>query len=145
MALRVVEEIRAYGHPNIRATHRSTLEITKEENLTPRGDCIIAIKADKGLYELSNEFKKIARKDGSKIKLIIEVEGLKEEITGYGSSKLTLNHPTDIVCRKSSYTCSRTLMIKANKAAIDLNREIIKKLKNPDTPVKIILIAELSE
>jgi len=34
MALRVVEEIRAYGHPNIRATHRSTLEITKEENLT---------------------------------------------------------------------------------------------------------------
>ncbi|MEX2702348.1 MAG: DUF371 domain-containing protein [Candidatus Baldrarchaeota archaeon] len=145
MALRVVEEIRAYGHPNIRATHRSTLEITKEENLTPRGDCIIAIKANKGLYELSNEFKKIARKDGSKIKLIIEVEGLKEEITGYGSSKLTLNHPTDIVCRKSSYTCSRTLMIKANKAAIDLNREIIKKLKNPDTPVKIILIAELSE
>ncbi len=145
MALRVVEEIRAYGHPNIRATHRSTLEITKEENLTPRGDCIIAIKANKGLYELSNEFKKIARKDGSKIKLIIEVEGLKEEITGYGSPKLTLNHPTDIVCRKSSYTCSRTLMIKANKAAIDLNREIIKKLKNPDTPVKIILIAELSE
>ena len=145
MALRVVEEIRAYGHPNIRATHRSTLEITKEENLTPRGDCIIAIKANKGLYELSNEFKKIVRKDGSKIKLIIEVEGLKEEITGYGSSKLTLNHPTDIVCRKSSYTCSRTLMIKANKAAIDLNREIIKKLKNPDTPVKIILIAELSE
>ena len=145
MALRVVEEIRAYGHPNIRATHRSTLEITKEENLTPRGDCIIAIKANKGLYELSNEFKKIARKDGSKIKLIIEVEGLKEEITGYGSSKFTLNHPTDIVCRKSSYTCSRTLMIKANKAAIDLNREIIKKLKNPDTPVKIILIAELSE
>ena len=145
MALRVVEEIRAYGHPNIRATHRSTLEITKEENLTPRGDCIIAIKANKGLYELSNEFKKIVRKDGSKIKLIIEVEGLKEEITGYGSSKLTLNHPTDIVCRKSSYTCSRTLMIKANKAAIDLNREIIKKLKNPDTLVKIILIAELSE
>ena len=145
MALRVVEEIRAYGHPNIRATHRSTLEITKEENLTPRGDCIIAIKANKGLYELSNEFKKIVRKDGSKIKLIIEVEGLKEEITGYGSSKLTLNHPTDIVCRKSSYTCSRTLMIKANKAAIDLNREIIKKLKNPDTPVKITLIAELSE
>jgi len=36
-------------------------------------------------------------------------------------------------------------MIKANKAAIDLNREIIKKLKNPDTLVKITLIAELSE
>lgn len=145
MACRVVEEIRAYGHPNIRATHRSTLEITKEEDLTPRGDCIIAVKADKGLYELSNEFKKIVRKDGSKIKLIIEVEGLKEEITGYGSSKLALNHPTDIVCRKSSYTCGRTLMIKANKAAMDLNREIIKKLKNPDTLVKITLIAELSE
>jgi len=145
MAFRAVEVISAYGHPNIRATHKSTLEITKEKNLTPRGDCIIAVKADKGLYELSNEFKKIVRKEGSKIKLIIEVEGLKEEIIGFGSSKLTLSHPTDIVCRKSSYICSRTLMIKANKASIDLNREIIKKLKKPDTPVKITLIAELNE
>jgi len=145
MFLKAVEVIKAYGHPNIRATHRSTLEITKEESLTPRGDCIIAVKADKGLYELSDEFKRVVGREGSKIKLIIEVEGLKEEITGFGSPKLTLSHPTDIVCRKSSYTCDRTLMIKANKAAMDIDRKIVKKLKNPDVQVKITLIAELSE
>jgi len=145
MFLKAVEVIKAYGHPNIRATHRSTLEITKEESLTPRGDCIIAVKADKGLYELSDEFKRVVGREGSKIKLIIEVGGLKEEITGFGSPKLTLSHPTDIVCRKSSYTCDRTLMIKANKAAIDIDRKIVKKLKNPDVQVKITLIAELSE
>ena len=145
MFLKAVEVIKAYGHPNIRATHRSTLEITKEESLTPRGDCIIAVKADKGLYELSDEFKRVVGREGSKIKLIIEVGGLKEEITGFGSPKLTLSHPTDIVCRKSSYTCDRTLMIKANKAAMDIDRKIVKKLKNPDVQVKITLIAELSE
>ncbi len=145
MFLKAVEVIKAYGHTNIRATHRSTLEITKEESLTPRGDCIIAVKADKGLYELSDEFKRVVGREGSKIKLIIEVEGLKEEITGFGSPKLTLSHPTDIVCRKSSYTCDRTLMIKANKAAIDIDRKIVKKLKNPNVQVKITLIAELSE
>lgn len=144
MSLKVTEVIKAYGHPNIRATHKSTLEITKEEKLTPRGDCIIAVKANKGLYELSGEFKKIARKEGSKIKLIIEVEGLKEEITGYGSPKLILSHPTDIVCRKSNYICNRTLMVKANKAAIDLNRNFIEKLRNPKVLVKITLIAEVS-
>lgn len=145
MFLKAVEVIKACGHPNIRATHRSTLEITKEGNLTPRGDCIIAVKADKGLCELSDEFKRVVGREGSKIKLIIEVGELKEEITGFGSPKLTLSHPTDIVCRKSSYTCGRTLMIKANKAAIDIDRKIVKKLKNPGAQVKITLIAELSE
>ncbi|HIP75502.1 MAG TPA: DUF371 domain-containing protein, partial [Thermococcus paralvinellae] len=42
------EIIHCYGHENIKATHKSTLEITKEDFLTPRGDCIICIKADKG-------------------------------------------------------------------------------------------------
>ncbi|RLF17024.1 MAG: DUF371 domain-containing protein, partial [Thermoprotei archaeon] len=40
--MEIVEEIIAWGHPNIRALHRSTMEITKEPYVTPRGDCIIA-------------------------------------------------------------------------------------------------------
>jgi hypothetical protein len=35
-------------------------------------------------------------------------------------------------------------MIKANKAARDLNRELIGKLRNPKVLVKITLIAEVS-
>lgn len=60
----------------------------------------------------------------------METENAKDEIIGYGHPNLTLKHPTDIVCRKSNYICDRTLMIKANKAAKDLNPKLIKDLKN---------------
>ena len=63
-----------------------------------------------------------------------------DEIVGFGHENLTLTHPTDIVCRKSDYTCSRTLMINANKAARDLDLNLIEDLKNEkEMEVTIIL------
>ncbi|MFX0070300.1 MAG: DUF371 domain-containing protein, partial [Candidatus Hermodarchaeota archaeon] len=38
-----------------------TLEITKDAHLTDRGDCIVAVKADKACLDLSKEFKEAAR------------------------------------------------------------------------------------
>ncbi|MBO7719457.1 MAG: DUF371 domain-containing protein, partial [Methanosphaera sp.] len=52
---------------------------------------------------------------------------------GFGSSELTLCNPSVMVCRKSTFTCSRTLMIKADKAAIDLDEDLIKDLSNGET------------
>ena len=120
--------IKAKGHKNVSATHRTTLEITKEDNLTPTGHCIIGIEADKSMADFSEEFREKLR-NAKKIVVEIEVEGLKEVIVGEGHRDLILNHPTDIVIRKSSYICPRTLMINANKSAKDINREIVKKLK----------------
>ncbi len=51
------EEVTASGHENIEATHPTTLEITKERGLSRRGDCIIAVGADKSLADFSEEFK----------------------------------------------------------------------------------------
>ena len=45
-----MEIVIARGHPNIRATHKTTLEVTKEKELSPRGDCIIGICADTVSY-----------------------------------------------------------------------------------------------
>ena len=59
----------------------------------------------------------------------METKNALDEIKGYGHPELTLDHPTDIVCRKSEFKCSRTLMIKADKAAIDLKKELIEDLK----------------
>ncbi|MEM3446565.1 MAG: DUF371 domain-containing protein, partial [Candidatus Korarchaeum sp.] len=36
----MIEEILAYGHPNIRATHRTTMQVTKDEEISRRADCI---------------------------------------------------------------------------------------------------------
>ncbi len=43
---RLIYKFSCYGHPNIKATHVKTLEITKDDGLSERGDCIIGIKAD---------------------------------------------------------------------------------------------------
>ena len=140
--MKVVETIAAWGHNNILATHKKTFEITKEKQVTKRGDCIIAIAANKSGADLSNEFKKILSQNSAKITIVIRVDSKMEIVEAFGASGLTLNHPTDLVVRKSSYVCHRTLAVKASKAADDLAREFIAKLKNPQQKIKITLTAE---
>ena len=132
----------ARGHPNVQSTHKTTLEVTKEKALTKQGDCIIAVKATKAAADLPHKFKEAARKEGSQIIVTIEVGKLKETVKANGSPQLQFTHPTDLVVRKSSYVCGRTLAIKADKAAIDFSRSIIEKLKDPSQEVKVTLTVE---
>jgi hypothetical protein len=133
------DETCANGHENIEATHLTTLEITKEMHLSRRGDCIIAVAADKSLTDLSEEFKESLRKPSAKLTLTIEANGITAQINAYGSPKLILTHPSDMVVRKSSYIDDRTLAINADKAAADLPRKLVEKLRNPKQKARIIL------
>jgi len=133
------EIIFAYGHKNIQATHKSTLEITKEVELSRKGDCIIAVSADKALADLSPKFKEKMRNENTKITVLIEAGDAVELVNAFGSPRLILTHPTDMVMRKSNYICGRTLAIQADKAACDLSRKLVEKLKNPKQEVKIAL------
>lgn len=119
----------ADGHENVTSQHKSTFEITTDKNLTLKGDCIIGVNSKTTLNNIPAEIRKDIQTDDKKIELILETENSKDIITGYGSSKLTLDHPTDMVCRKSNYICSRTLMINSDKAAKDLEKELINDLK----------------
>jgi uncharacterized protein len=137
----MIFEIKTKGHKNVLSKHKSTFEITKDEDLTPKGDCIIGVDMDKSLLDFSKEFKDKIANSNTKIKISLETPNAHDEIIGFGSEELTLTHPTDIVCRKSSFTCNRTLMINANKAAIDLNKELIEDLKNnEEMTVKIQIL-----
>lgn len=127
----MVERIKAFGHINVTGRHRTTLEFTKDEEMTMRGDCIIGVACDKSIKDLSEEFKEKARKKGSKIEITLKVGGLEERITGEGHPDMSFDHETDIVVRKSEYICSRTIMIRSDKSARELDKEFLKKLKNP--------------
>ncbi|MEM1997658.1 MAG: DUF371 domain-containing protein [Candidatus Bathyarchaeia archaeon] len=140
--MKTVDEIVAFGHPLIKATHKSTFEVTKESFLTEKGDCIIAVRANKAARDLNEDFKEAAKKADATITIIIEVDGEREIVKAYGNPNLTLTHPTDIVVRKSSYVCGRTVAIRADKAACDLSRSLTGKLKGHERQVKITLIAE---
>ena len=123
-------KIQTKGHKNVSSLHRSTFEITKDQDIGQTADCIIGVDMDNSMLNFPQEFKdKIANSD-TKICVILDTENGHDEIIGWGHENLTLTHPTDIVCRTSDYTCSRTLMINANKAARDLDLELIEDLKN---------------
>jgi hypothetical protein len=134
------EVVSGYGHANIHATHKTTLEFTKEKHLSKKGDCIIAVAADKAIADLSPKLKANLRKPKAKLTILIEAGGIAEQVQAQGSGKLILSHPTDAVIRKSEYVCSRTLAVRADKAANDLSRELVEKLKNPEQKVKMTLI-----
>jgi uncharacterized protein len=132
----------ALGHANIHAIHPTTLMFTKDIHVSQKGDCIVAMTADKSVADLSAQFKEELRKPNAEVTVTIEAGDFIEEIKAHGSPKLCLCHPTDIVIRKSDYICSRTLAICADKSSNDLPRELVEKLKDPKQKVKITLIVE---
>ena len=140
--MKAKEHLIAFGHENIKSTNKTTFEITKEEHLTPRGDCIAAVSASKGAVDLSPEFKKTACRPDAHIEIRIAVDGEVETVKAKGHSALTFSHPTDLVVRKSDYVCGRTLAIRADKAACDLSRKLAEKLRNQSQKAEITLIAE---
>lgn len=140
--MKISEVIDARGHPNILATHKTTLEITKETALTKRGDCIIAVGATKAAADLSAEFKEAAKRENAEITILIEADEERETVKAKGNPQLSFEHTTDMVIRKSSYVCNRTTAIRADKAAVDLSRKLTGKLRDPSQRIKITLTVE---
>jgi hypothetical protein len=130
------EEIIAYGHPEIKASSNSVIKIVK--GLAVKDESTIGVKADKACRDLSEEFKASA-KSAKRIEILIEAEGEQDKIVGYCSPALKLTNKEEIVIRKDSSIDSGTIAILADKAANELNQDLIEKLRNPNTRIKITL------
>lgn len=127
--VRAIEEIRACGHKNVISTHRTTFEITKEEDLSVSGNCIIAVGADKGSVDLSPEFRSILNESGSRLITRLICMDVEVEIISEGAPGITLTHQTDLVWRRSAYTCNRTIGIYSSHTASSLPRNLISHLQ----------------
>lgn len=121
--------LRFHGHPNIRSTHRTTTEITTEPHLSVRGDCIVGVTADSGCASLPDTIKKGLRNPDSSVRISIMVGDARFDITGRGDARLTLTHPHDIVIRKSTFVCSRTLAVCCDMASADMPRSMVRDLQ----------------
>ena len=126
-------EIPFHGHKNILSLHQKTLEITKDDELTSSGDCIVGVSANISCVDLPEKMKKKIRNPKTKITFSIRVDNKKFTIQGNGSKKLSLKHTKDIVLRKSAFTCSRTIAINCDNASSDIPRDFVKILQNPKT------------
>ncbi|MHA1223042.1 MAG: DUF371 domain-containing protein [Candidatus Heimdallarchaeaceae archaeon] len=132
------------GHPNIRATHKTTLEITKDECVSLRGDCIIGVKSTLSIRQLPKEMKEIIKNEKSEIRVLLKTNDHCETIIGKGNPKLELSDDRCLIIRKSNFVCPKTLMVNANKAAKDLSRDFIEELMKPTTVLYIKIQAVLS-
>lgn len=123
------ETIVCRGHPLILGTHPTTFEITCEEHLTENGNCIIGVGADKGCAGLSPEFKECLAHDDAVLVTRLLAGGVEAVIRSKGAPGLLLNHPADLVWRRSTFTCGRTIGICSDQVAATLPRALIDALK----------------
>ena len=122
----------AFGHKNILGKHWSTVEFTKDKELTKNGDCIIGVDSDFKLSELRQYLKK-----NKKIKIILKVDDLVDEITAEANPTFYNKH--EMVIRRSDYIDQRTFAINASKSAHGISRKLIEKMKDPQQKMEVFL------
>jgi uncharacterized protein len=126
------ETIEFRGHRNILGTHRNTLEITKVSEISRRADCIVGVAATKSCADIDARIINHLRSNG-RMEFRLSVSDLDFHFFGFGSQNLQLTDDKEIVLRKSDFISPRTLAIHCDAAAIDLPRQLVELLQDPET------------
>ncbi len=122
------EVVRARGHENVSAEHASTFEVTSDDYLTPAGDCILAIEADRTPADFDPAFVEACQSTDARVVATLETADHTDRVVGRGHPELTLASDRSLVCRTSDYVDDRTAMVGARAAAADLDRELVTAL-----------------
>ena len=130
-------QFHAYGHLNILATHKTTLEFTKDSELSLKGDCIVGVKADFDLDEIK---KIIDKSKNKKIEILIKTDDKKIQEGIEAELNPNFDDNNEIVIRKTDFASQRTLAVRSNKAAFELKMELIDYLKQKNRIIVAIII-----
>jgi hypothetical protein len=118
----------AHGHEHVTAQHASTLELTSDDFLTPAGDCILGIEADRTPADFDPDFVAACRDADATITATFEAGDHTETVRGRGHPDLEFTNDRSLVCRTSEYVDDRTVMVAADAAAADLDRDLVAAL-----------------
>ncbi|WP_222918689.1 DUF371 domain-containing protein [Natrinema sp. SYSU A 869] len=122
------EVIHARGHEHVSAEHASTFEVTTDDYLTPAGDCILAIEADRAPADFDPEFVDACRDADATITVTIDADGHSESVTGRGDPDLEFTNERSVVGRTSDYVDDRTVVVGAAFAAEGFDRDLVDAL-----------------
>lgn len=122
------EVVHARGHENVRAEHASTWELTSDDWLTPAGDCILAVGADRVPADFDEAFVDACRDAGATVTARLEAGGHEQVVTGRGHPDLAFDSDRSVVGRTSDYVDDRTVVVGADAAAVDINRDLVAAL-----------------
>ena len=153
----LVEVVRATGHEHVTAEHASTFELTTDDWLTPAGDCIVGVEADRAPRDFSPDFREACRDASATIAATIAVgepgdeavdladPAYADEIVGRGDPDLALLDDRSMVGRTSAYTDDeRTILVDGDGAAADLDRDLVAALAD-GAPIALRLAVEPGE
>ena len=122
------ETVHARGHENVAGTHASTWELTSDDWLTPAGDCILGIEADHVPADFDPAFVEACRDADATLVATLAADGHEATVTGRGDPDLTFESDRSLVVRTSDYVDDRTVMVGADAAAADLDRDLVAAL-----------------
>jgi hypothetical protein len=122
------EVVHARGHEHVTGEHASTWELTSDDWLTPAGDCILGVDADRTPADFAEAFGEAARDHDATLTATLEVGDHKVTVTGRGHPELTFTDDRSLVVRTSDYVDDRTVMVGADAAAADLDRALVSAL-----------------
>jgi len=129
-----------YGHENITARHKTTLEFTKDEDLSLKGDCIVGVKAGFQLNKIKHFIKTMD--NNKKITIIMEIinNNSKNKIVERINAEInpSFNSDREMVIRKTDFVSDRTFAIRADKAAFELNRNLVKNISNGKQKITVL-------
>ena len=134
----MIYKFNAYGHQNILGTHKTTLEFTKDKEVSLIGDCIIGVNADFDLDKLKDFIKKSNNKEITIAVLPFQKnKKIKETISA--EINPDFNSDKEFVIRKTDFVSERTFAINSNKAAFELKRDLIGFLKEKKSKISIVI------
>jgi hypothetical protein len=130
------EEIIAQGHPAIQASDDNGFIITKSSSPEKYPKAIVAVGANKACRDFDKKFKQ-SLKSSKRIYITIEADGVVDELVGFCSPALSLTSSEEIAIRKDDNIDGKTAAILANKSASELSQDLLERLRDPETKVKI--------
>jgi hypothetical protein len=118
---------RAAGHPEIRATHAKTLELTADPAITARATCILGVGAGVDAAALG-------ALEG-RVTITIEAGGVADTVIA--TANPGWSDPGSVIVRKSAHTSPATFATDADKGAADLDRALVAALADPAATVTV--------
>jgi len=125
---RHVETVRGRGHENVAATHGSTFEVTTDDWLTPAGDCIVGVAADRAPAAFDPAFVDACRDHDAAVTVVLRAGGHEWRTRARGHPDLTFASERSLVVRTSDHVDDRTVAVGAADAAADVDRGLVAAL-----------------
>ena len=119
--------------------HPNTVEITRDDDISARADCIVGVSASKACAQLNPQLKAHIQSGGC-LKFVLRVNSQRYEFLGRGSGRLLLSDPVELVLRRSFFASPRTAAVGCDSSAANVPRSIISELKNPDAVGELSII-----